>query len=622
MELIFHLFILIPFVGFLIGLITPARKETLLSAVVYTTVGIHWLVLLGFSGYWLFSGHPVVNIKDISLYQSEDYAFFIDFYFDKISLVYLLTGAFITFLVTIYSRYYLHRETGYKRFFNTMLFFYLGYNITILAGNFETMFVGWEIIGLSSFLLIAFYRDRYLPVKNAIKVFSVYRIGDIGLILAMWASHHLWHQNITFALLNNEELVHEHLDQHSLVGVFISTMILVAAAAKSAQLPFSAWLPRAMEGPTPSSAIFYGSLSVHLGVFLMLRTFPFWEHQTSVRILIGLMGLTTSVFATVIARVQSSIKSQIAYASVTQIGLIFVEISLGWSNIALFHFAGNAFMRTYQLLVSPSVVSYLIREQFYNFVPRRYGIEHALSRRITNSIYQMSVKEWNLDEVMNYILWIPLKNIGRRLDFLTVNRLLALFIPGYLLGVYSLFRQNQVPPGLSEYFPAFFALVSLLMVLKSFSERKSPRMAWLLIIMNHFWMALAVSFNEALTLIESASYLSGVVVAGILGYWALSRLNKLEGSISLNGFFGHSLVHPKMALTFLVACLGVMAFPITPTFIGEDIIFSHVHEDQFVLAFFMACSFVIGGIAIIRIYARVFLGPHSKGDHPVPYHAS
>ena len=138
--------------------------------------------------------------------------------------------------------------------------------------------------------------------------------------------------------------MHEHLQTHSWIGVFISMMILISAAAKSAQLPFSTWLPRAMEGPTPSSAIFYGSLSVHMGVFLLLRTFPFWEHQLSVRIAIGLLGLLTSVVTTGIARVQSSVKSQIAYSSIAQIGLIFIEVALGLEYLALFHFTGNAFL--------------------------------------------------------------------------------------------------------------------------------------------------------------------------------------------------------------------------------------------------------------------------------------
>ena len=96
-----------------------------------------------------------------------------------------LVGAILAFLIVMYSRVYMHRESGYKRFFNTILFFFLGYNVTIFSGNFETLFIGWEVLGISSFLLIAFYRERYLPVKNALKVFFVYRIGDVGLILAI-----------------------------------------------------------------------------------------------------------------------------------------------------------------------------------------------------------------------------------------------------------------------------------------------------------------------------------------------------------------------------------------------------------------------------------------------------
>jgi NADH-quinone oxidoreductase subunit L len=246
----------IPLIGFIISLLIPRRKENAISWTAYLTVGFHLLSFLCFVFFWLLARHPVINMKDLVLFQTKGYEFFLAFHFDRISAVYLFVGAFLTFLVTIYSRYYLHREHGYKRFFNTILFFYLGYNMVVFSGNLETLFVGWEILGISSFLLIAFYKDRYLPVKNAVKVFSIYRLGDVGLILAMWMSHHLWHENITFAKLANYDLVHTHLQSHSLVGIFISVMILVSAAAKSAQLPFSSWLPRAMEGPTPQVPYF------------------------------------------------------------------------------------------------------------------------------------------------------------------------------------------------------------------------------------------------------------------------------------------------------------------------------------------------------------------------------
>lgn len=622
MNLFIQIFILIPLLGFLVSLLISGKKETLLSQVAFGTAGLHMLTFQAFAVYWLWNGHPTLNIKEIVLFKTNGYEFFVDFYFDKITATYLFVGSLLTFLVTIYSRYYLHREAGYKRFFNTILFFYLGYNITIFSGNLETLFIGWEVLGISSFLLIAFYRDRYLPVKNAVKVFSIYRVGDIGLILAMWMLHHLFHENITFLKLSNYELVHDHLLNHSWIGIFVSLMILISASAKSAQLPFSTWLPRAMEGPTPSSAIFYGSLSVHIGVFILLRTFPFWEHQLSVRIMIGLVGLLSSIVTTGIARVQSSVKSQIAYASIAQIGLIFIEVALGWEYLALFHFAGNAFLRTYQLLVSPSVVSYQIREQFYNFVPRQPTIEDSFPKKLEYTIYMLCLKEWNIDSIMYRYLWNPLKWAGRKLDFLVMNRALLYLLPIYLIGLYAVYHKSILPELVLNALPKVFSVVGLVFVLKSFTERTHARMSWILVIMNHFWVALAVAFNENFSFSEIHLYLIGVAVSGVVGYLVLLTIKKREHTVDLNQFHGYSWKHPKLAMLFLLACLGASGFPITPTFIGEDLIFSHIHENQVMLAASTALSLILDGIAIIRIYARVFLGPHAKSVYEMGYRSS
>lgn len=622
MTTILHSLVIIPIVGFLLSLLVPRHQENFISRLAFVAVGLHLALSIGFVAYWMFRGMPTIEQKDMALFQTSSYEFFLDFSFDKVAATYLLVGALLTFLVTVYSQYYLHREPGYKRFFNTMLFFYVGYVIVALSGNLETMFVGWEMLGVSSFLLIAFYRDRYLPVKNAVKVFSIYRVGDVGLILTMWLTHHLFHENITFLKLGNYELVHDHIANHSIEGVVISLMILVTAAAKSAQLPFSSWLPRAMEGPTPSSAIFYGSLAVHMGVFLLLRTYPFWEQQLSVRILIGLVGLVTTVITTGIARVQSSIKAQIAYASSAQIGLIFIEVAAGLDNLALFHFAGNAFLRTYQLLVSPSVVSYLIREQFYQFAPRLRSIEDSFPKKLRYSLYILCVKEWNLDSFMYRYLWNPLKWLGRRLDFLTLKRAIAIFVPMYLIGLAALYAESRIPGSIHSSLPIVFAIIALVAVLKSFTERKQAQLSWALVIMNHFWVALAISFNEHFGFEETLLYISGIVVAGILGFIVLRRLKNIEGNIDLDQFHGHSYKHRNLAFVFLVACLAATGFPITPTFVGEDLIFSHIHEDQPLLAFFVSLSFIIDGLSIIRIYARVFLGPHVKSVYDMGYRSS
>jgi NADH-quinone oxidoreductase subunit L len=622
LDLFLNFFILLPLAGFLISLVLPSRLEKVNSRFAYILIGSHWIGFLIFLALWFKQGMPVLNIKDFVLFATPGYEFFVDFYFDEISAVYLFVGAGLTFLVTIYSRFYLHREPGFKRFFNTILFFYLGYCVIILSGNLETMFIGWEILGISSFLLIAFYRDRYLPVRNAVKVFSIYRLGDVGLILAMWMSHHLWHENTTFFKLNNYELVHHQLQTHTLLGVIVSLMILVSASIKSAQLPFSSWLPRAMEGPTPSSAIFYGSLSVHIGVFVLLRTFPFWEHQISVRVLIGLLGLITSIAATSIARVQSSIKSQIAYSSIAQIGLIFIEVALGLEYLALIHFAGNAFLRTYQLLVSPSVVSYLIREQFFNFKPRTQSLEDSLPKRLEYSYYVLCLKEWNLDNFMYRFFWNPLKIAGSKLDFLTIKSAFLVFGVSMSAGVFLLLKQDFLSEAAIHYLPIPFSVLGVIAVLKAFTERQHARLAWILTLMNHCCIVVAISFNEHFGYEESILYLSGVILAGIVGWMCLHYLKMVERNINLDRFHGYAYSHQLLALIFLLCCLGVAGFPITPTFIGEDLLFSHIHEDQIVLALLTAISLIVNGLAIIRIYARVFLGPHVKSIFDMGYRSS
>lgn len=621
MEAFIHFFIILPFISFFASLLIPKKNEQALSVLAYTSVGLQFISAIVFMIIWIFKGMPVITLKEFSIYKANNYDFFIDFYFDKISLVYLIIGSMITFVITIYSRYYLHRETGYKRFFNTILFFYLGYNIIIFSGNMETLFIGWEILGLSSFLLIAFYRDRYLPVKNAVKVFSIYRVGDIGLILAMWLSHHLWHENISFYKLNNAHLVHDHLMGNSLVGLAISMMIYISAAAKSAQLPFSSWLPRAMEGPTPSSAIFYGSLSVHIGAFLLLRTYPFWEFQTGFKIFLIFSGLLTAVVATFISRVQSSIKSQIAYSSIAQIGLIFIEIALGLEEVALVHIAGNAFLRTYQLLVSPSVVSYKIREQFYEFVPRMKTIEDTWPKKFEYALYILSLKEWNLDSMLYQLLWNPLKKLGSSWKILNFKYVFYFVGATVILGLILLFFGDDIPAKYRHNLPVFFAVVGFLIVIKAFTERDSVRKSWSLIALNHVTIAIAISFNEHFDYIHHVWYLSGIAVAYFAGIYLLNRLRKDEW-VSLDQFYGHSYEHPKLAILFLLCCLGLAGFPISPSFIGEDLIFSHIHYNQVGLAFFIALSLIINGLATIRIYARVFLGPHIKSYHEVAKRSS
>ena len=623
MEPLLQIFILIPVFSFLVSLCLNRKNERLISGLVITANSLQLAALVLFITNWFIQGAPTLNIKHVTLFVTGDIEIFIDFFFDKVTMAFALTGSLLALIVSVFSRFYLHREPGFKRYFSTILLFLTGYNLVVFSGNFETLFIGWEIVGICSFLLIAFYRDRYLPVKNSMKVISLYRLGDICFILAMWMSHHLWHENITFIQLQDLSLVKAHLLEHNWYGFFIASMISVAAIIKSAQFPFSSWLPRAMEGPTTSSAIFYGSLSVHLGAFLLLRTYPYWESILSIKVLIITIGAITALVATGIAKVQSSVKTQIAYSSIAQIGLIFIEIALGLHVLALVHFAGNAFLRTYQLLVSPSVLGYLVHNQFFHFMPRLPGNRSTLSHKFKNTIYLLGIKEWNMDMFLSRVFWNPFKWIGKKMSFLSSKMAVFLLFAIYLFGFLAEWFHDRVPGSYFDMLPFVFSFIGLLLILSAFAERGHAIKAWFQVVGGQLYIALSiVMLNENFGHNHMLLYLSGSVLSAFVGWICLKKIEAIDQDIELNRFHGYVYEQSNIGLIFLVACLGMIGLPFTPTFIGIDILFSHIHKHEEILILFTSLSFVFIELAVLRIYARIFLGQHKKMHHPIAYRSS
>ncbi len=613
-------FSIFPLFAFLLSLLLP-QNEWLVSRFALLAVVSHAFIAQFYTLGWLFTDSVQISYQGPALYSSGGVELILAFLFDKITAVYSLVGSILTSLIVIYSRIYLHREIGYKRFFSTILLFYTGFNLIIFSGNFEILFIGWEILGISSFLLIAFYRDRYLPVKNALKVFSIYRFGDIGLILTTWLCHLIWEKNIQFyelATIAKQVPLHEV----NWLYLFLTLSLLLSAAAKSAQFPFCSWLPRAMEGPTPSSAIFYGSLSIHIGAFILLRTFPLWEGQIPGRWMIGLVGALTAFTCNGSARVQSTIKSQIAYSSLTQIGLIFVEISLGLQNLALFHFAGNAFLRTYQLLVSPSVVSYLIREQFYKPIQHTESIESLFPKKWAHTFYILSLKEWYLDLILERFLWTSFKKVGLFIRQKFVDAFIYLLIGCCFIFLCFIELDGLKDKTVLSLGASITAFVGFLFVLRSLTERKSPLIAWSLILANHIWVLLAVCAYDALNSFEIGIYLSGIFISWAVGLFCIHRLQKVQGVADLNTFHGAAACHPQLAFWFLISCLGLSGFPISPTFIGEDIIFHHIHQEELLVALFISLSYIFDGLCILRIYARLFMGPFQTNASAVARRSS
>ncbi|NBN99592.1 MAG: hypothetical protein EBV19_10205, partial [Flavobacteriia bacterium] len=344
-------------------------------------------------------------------------------------------------------------------------------------------------------------------------------------------------------------------------------------------------------------------------------TFPFWENQVLFRGFLVAAGLVSAVIGTITSRVQSSIKSQVAYASLGQIGLIFAEIGCGFHWIALLHICGNAFLRTYQLLISPSSVSYKIKEQLYQMELQK-APRFGWASNGVNTLYVLSLKEWNLDSFMYHYIWNPIKSMGEKwviFRFKYVFYLASITIVG---GCCLLYVKTNLSSSFSHQLPLFFASTGCLMALKAFSERESVRKSWSLVMLNHVSIAIAISFNEHFNLQHSLWYLSGIIVCWFFGMLIIQRLRRKEW-VNLDRFYGHAYEHPTYAFLFLLAALGISGFPITPTFVGEDLVFSHIHADQIMLAVVVSFSLIINGLASIRIYSRVFLGPHIKNYHGV-----
>jgi hypothetical protein len=249
-------------------------------------------------------------------------------------------------------------------------------------------------------------------------------------------------------------------------------------------------------------------------------------------------------------------------------------------------------------------------------------VEDSIPRKLQYTLYIAALKEFNLDTLIHRFYWRPIKWLGNRLQFVTPTVVWAVVVPLWLAGVGLYFVEGILPEILEEILPPVFGAIGLLLVIRAFTERRDVILSWTLILLNHCWIALAVSYNEHFDLMEVFTYLSGVFASWLFGMWVLTRLKRKEKTVNLSGYKGHVYEHPRLALVFLLACLGLTGFPITPAFIGEDLIYSHIHEHQVLLAVLTSLSMVIDGIAAMRIYNKVFLGPHVKGYHETAFKSS
>lgn len=359
LELLLLLIVTAPGVSFLLlglawllGVDLKERPVARLTTIVLLlmTAASAWL---GWS--MLSSGIPAVSVNGGAWLQAGEYTFRLVLTADRLSAPMMLLTAVLVGVVGTFSVSYVHRDPGFLRFFALLHLFAFGSMLVFAAGSFDLLIGGWELVGVSSVLLVAFFHQRRDPVRGAIHVFCVYRVGDLGLLLGVFVLHYLG-GGAEYSRLFTGAWPMQATSLGPTAATLTGLLFLFAAAAKSAQVPFFGWLPRAMEGPTPSSAIFYGAISLHAGAYLLLRIEPVLSAAPVAAAAVIGVGLLSALMGTLAHRVVADAKTSIAYAAMTQLGIVFMEIGFGFPRLALAHMLGHAVVRTLQFLRAPSML--------------------------------------------------------------------------------------------------------------------------------------------------------------------------------------------------------------------------------------------------------------------------
>jgi NADH-quinone oxidoreductase subunit L len=279
---------------------------------------------------------------------------------DPLSVYMCLIVSGVSTLIHLYSVAYMSSDRGYARFFSYLNFFVFSMLLLVLAGNIVLLTVGWAFVGFASYALISFWYRRETATRAGMKAFVINVVGDVGLVLAAFF---IFRELGTFDLLGSFDAAREQFHTNQGVLVAICLLLLVGAFAKSAQLPLHTWLPDAMEGPTPVSALIHAATMVTAGVYLIARFHPFFELAPTAADIAAFTGLATLLVAASIALVVTDLKRIIAYSTMSQIGYMVVGVSIGAYSAGLFHLMTHAFYKALLFMAAGSVIAAMANRQ-------------------------------------------------------------------------------------------------------------------------------------------------------------------------------------------------------------------------------------------------------------------
>lgn len=349
---------LFPLIGFLInGLFGKKLSKTVSGGIACLSVLASFVVAL--LAFLELNGlaNKSVTVEVFSWIQAGDLKIPFSFLYDPLSALFLLIITGIGFLIHVYSAGYMHEDEGFARFFTYLNLFVFFMLLLVLGNNFLITFVGWEGVGLCSYLLIGFWFKNTAYNNAAKKAFVINRIGDLGFLLGIMLVF------VTFGSITYTEVFAQAGSKSTAVITAIALLLFVGAMGKSAQIPLYTWLPDAMAGPTPVSALIHAATMVTAGIYMVVRSNVFYSISDTASEFVGIVGGITALMAATIGLLQTDIKKILAYSTVSQLGLMFLALGAGAYSSAVFHVTTHAFFKALLFLGAGSVIHAMGGEQ-------------------------------------------------------------------------------------------------------------------------------------------------------------------------------------------------------------------------------------------------------------------
>ncbi len=358
--------VVLPMAGFLITALIGRRLGKQAHWIPVLAIFVVWVIAMGLVYQVLSGAAPLLPgsedshgyvVSWFTWIPADRFVVDVGFVVDSLTACLLIVVTTIGLLVHVYSVGYMSHDAGYWRFFAYLNLFMFSMLLLVLASDFLVVFVAWELVGLSSYLLIGFWYRKRSAALAAKKAFIVNRVGDVGFALGIMLIF------VSLGTLDIRSVIERIGELDSTVIMAISLLLFAGAMGKSAQFPLHVWLPDAMEGPTPVSALIHAATMVNAGVYLIARTNPIFAHAQSALVIVAAIGIFTAILAASIAMTQTDIKRVLAYSTLSQLGYMFAALGVGAWTAAIFHLMTHGFFKGLLFLSSGSVIHAVHEEQ-------------------------------------------------------------------------------------------------------------------------------------------------------------------------------------------------------------------------------------------------------------------